>query len=227
MRALLLLFYLWSSLSQETQLEVFVSCRAPEIFGNYRNFNFKQEVRAEAGGLRVNLKSRTLRLRQLNHRIHADERFLAAQAPEVRQAFDRVRQDALSLADYLAHISTFLKSHIEYTEADLPQDAAAVLGQRRGHCIGFANVAAALLSGVGIASRPVNGFYLREEGGRVLPVPHRWLEVFLPGERRVFYDPQYQDFSSRYLVATAGIPSERIERFAGIVVSKTKKIVDE
>ncbi len=227
MRTLLLLFTLWTSLSQETRLEVFVTCRAPEIFSDYRNFNFKQEVRAEDGGLRVNLRSRTLRLRQLNHRVYADERFLAAQGPEVRLAFDQTRQNALSLADYLGNISAFLKNRIEYTEADLPQDTPAVLAQKKGHCIGFANVAAALLSCIGIASRPVNGFYLRETGGRVEPVPHRWLEVFLPGERRVFYDPQFQDFSSRYLVANAGFVSERIERFDGVIVRKTKKILDE
>ncbi len=43
--------------------------------------------------------------------------------------------------------------------------------------------------------------------GRVEPVPHRWLEIDLPGERRVFYDPQYQDFSSRYLVTNLGVSS--------------------
>ena len=227
MKALLLLFYLWTSLSQETRLEVFVTCRTPEIFSNYRNFNFKQEITANNGGLRVNIKSRTLRLRYLNHRIHPDESFLAAQGPEVRRVFDQVRQNALSLADYLGNISSFLKNRIAYSEADLPQETPAVLAQEKGHCIGFTNVAQALLGCVGIASRPVNGFYLREEGGRVEPVPHRWLEVSLPGEHRVFYDPQYQDFSSRYLVTNAGFPSERIERFDGIVVRKTKKILDE
>lgn len=227
MKALLLLFFAWTSLSQETRLEVFVTCRAPELFSDYRNFNFKQQVRPEAGGLRVDLKSRTLRLRELNHRFRADAGFLAAQPAEVRQAFEQARIGALSLADYLRHISLFLKNRVAYDEADLPQGAAEVLAQGRGHCIGYANVAQALLACVGVASRPVNGFYLREAGERVVPVPHRWLEVFLPGDRRVFYDPQYQDFSSRYLVANDGFQSELIERFDGVVVRKSKKILDE
>lgn len=227
MKALLLFFYAWASLSQESSLELFVACRAPEVFSDYRNTNFKQEVFAAPGGLNVKIKSRSLSLRNLNHRIGAMESYLAVQAPEIRLAFDQVRQQALSLADYLRNISMFLTNRIEYTEAELPQEAAAVLAQKKGHCIGYANVAQALLACVGIASRPVNGFFLREQGGRVEPVPHRWLEIFLPGERRVFYDPQYQDFSSRYLVTNLGVSLENIERFAGVVVRKNKKILDE
>ncbi len=227
MKALLLFFFAWTSLSQESSLELFVTCRAPEVFSDYRNSNFQQEIVAVSGGLNVKIKSRSLRLRHLNHRIRVDERYLAAQGPEVRRAFDQVRLRALSLADYLRNISIFLKNRIDYTEADLPQEAAAVLAQKRGHCIGFANVAQALLAGVGIASRPVNGFFLREQEGRIEPVPHRWLEIDLPGERRIFYDPQYQDFSSRYLVTNLGVPLEGIERFAGVVVKKNKKILDE
>jgi hypothetical protein len=226
-KALLLLFFAFTSLSQETRLEVFVSCRTPEIFSDYRNVNFMQEIAPAAGGLNVRIKSRSLSLRNLNHRIAVAEGYLAAQGPEVRLAFERTRSNALSLADYLRNISLFLNNRVAYTPADLPQDAAAVLTQKQGHCIGFANVAQALLACVGIASRPVNGFYLREEGSRVEPVPHRWLEIDLPGERRVFYDPQYQDFSARYLVTNLGVSLESIERFAGVVVRKNKKILDE
>ncbi len=227
MKALFMLLYIWTPLRQETSLEVFVSCHTPEIFSNYSNFNFKQEIFAAADGLNVRIKSRTLSLRNLNHRIRNDEHYLAAQGSEIRRVFDLVRLNTLSVADYLANISAYLKNRIEYSEADLPQEAAAVIAQGKGHCIGFANVAQALLACIGIASRPVNGFYLRETAGLVEPVPHRWLEVDLPGERRVFYDPQYQDFSSRYLVTSLGFPLQRIERFAGIVVRKNKKIVDE
>ena len=227
MKALLLLLYVWTPLRQETSLEVLVSCRTPEIFSNYRNFNFKQEIVPGAEGLSVKIRSRTLSLQNLNHLIQPDARFIAAQGPELRSVFEQVRLNALSVADYLGNISAFMRDRIEYSEVDLPQDAAAVLMQAKGHCIGFANVAQALLACVGIASHPVNGFYLREDHGRVEPVPHRWLEIDLPGERRVFYDPQYQDFSSRYLVTNLGVPLERIERFAGVIVKKSKKIVDE
>jgi transglutaminase-like putative cysteine protease len=180
-----------------------------------------------SGGLHAWIKSRSLSLGNLNHRFRPDERFLAAQGAEVHRVFALVNRNALSVAEYLTNISLFMRNRIAYSEADLPQDAEAVLSRKNGHCIGFANVAQALLSCIGIASRMVNGFYLRETRGQVEPVPHRWLEVELPGDRRVFYDPQYQDFSSRYLVTSMGFSPERIERFAGIVVRKIKKIVDE
>jgi transglutaminase-like putative cysteine protease len=226
-KALLLLLYVWTPLRQETSVELFVTCRTPEIFSDYRNFNFKQEIIPGAGGLRVKIRSRTLSLQNLNHLVRPDGRFIASQAPEIRRVFEQVRTNALSVADYLGNVSAFLRSHIEYSDVDLPQEAAAVLEQEKGYCIGFANVAQALLACVGIPSHPVNGFYLREERGRVEPVPHRWLEIDLPGERRVFYDPQYQDFSSRYLVTRSGVPLERVERFAGVIVRKNKKILDE
>ncbi|MBN2346765.1 MAG: transglutaminase domain-containing protein [Candidatus Aminicenantes bacterium] len=227
MKLLLLFLYLWAPVRQETSLEVFVTCRTPEIFRDYRNYNYKQEISLGRDGLRVRIKSRTLTLRHLNHRLRPDEEFIAAQAPEVRRAFAQVRQDALSIADYLQHISLYLKNRVVYSEDDLPQEAPAVLAQEKGHCIGFANVAQALLACAGLLSRPVNGFYLREEGGRVEPVPHRWLEIDLPGQRRVFYDPQYQDFSSRYLVTRPGLAMESVERFAGVIVRKNRKILDE
>ncbi len=223
----MLLLYVWTPLRQETSLEVFVTCQTPEIFSAFRNYNFKQEIRSGSNGLNVKIKSRTLSLQNLNHVIRADERYLSTQGPALGRVFSQVRQNALSLADYLKNISFFLKYQIEYTEADLPQETSAVLAQGKAHCIGFANVAQALLACVGIVSRPVNGFYLRENRDRVEPVPHRWLEIELPGERRVFYDPQYQDFSSRYLVTNLGYPLDRIERFQGVVVKKSKKILDE
>jgi transglutaminase-like putative cysteine protease len=226
-RALLLFLLAWSPLSQESRLEVFVTCRAPGLFSDFRNDNFRQAVHAAPGGLRLDLRSRTLRLRGLNHRFALDAAALASQPEAVRRACAQAGQGALSLSDYLRGISLFLRNRVAYDEAELPQGAAEVLAQGKGHCIGYANVAQALLSCVGVASRQVNGFFLREARGRIEPVPHRWLEVFLPGGRRIFFDPQYQDFSSRYLVANSGFSPETIERFEGVVVSQSKKILDE
>ena len=95
-------------------------------------------------------------------RIATDERYLAGQDPLISSVFNQVRQNAISVGDYLQNISFFLTNSITYSEADLPQEAAAVLLNRQAHCIGYANVAQTLLACVGIASRPVNGFYLRE-----------------------------------------------------------------
>jgi transglutaminase-like putative cysteine protease len=226
-KTLLLLVLFWMPLRQESNLEVLVTCRAPEIFSNYRNYNFKQEIRSERSGLNVKIKSQTIDFRNLNHALADDQPYIAGQGPLIRTIFSQLRQNAISIGDYLQNLSLFLRNSITYSEADLPQEADAVLLNRRAHCIGFANVAQTLLACAGIASRPVNGFYLRESDNAIEPVPHRWLEIDLPGERRVFYDPQYQDFSSRYLVTDQRVDFNRIERFLGVIVKKNKKIMDE
>ena len=224
---LLLLFYVLMPLRQESNLEVIVSCRTPEIFSNYRNYNFKQEISDDIEGLNVKIKSQTLSFKNLSHVIASDERYVAKQDPSIKVIFSQLRQNANSIGDYLQNISFFLKNSITYSEADLPQETVAVLLNRRAYCIGYANIAQTLLACAGIVSRPVNGFYLRENNSLIEPVPHRWLEIDLPGERRVFYDPQYQDFSSRYLVTDQSVAFNRIERFLGVIVKKSKKIMDE
>jgi transglutaminase-like putative cysteine protease len=226
-KTLLLILYIWMPLRQESNLEVFVACRTPEIFSNYRNYNFKQEISCNQEGLNVKIKSQTLGFKNLNYVLAGDEHYVVGQDPLIRTVFSRVRKNAISVGDYLQNISIFLANAITYSEADLPQESKAVLLNRRAHCIGYANVAQTLLACAGIVSRPVNGFYLREKNSVIEPVPHRWLEIDLPGERRVFYDPQYQDFSSRYLVTDQSVVFNRIERFLGVIVKKSKKIMDE
>lgn len=226
MKALLLLLYFWMPLRQESNLEVFVACRTPEIFSNYHNYNFTQEISGNPQGLNVKIKSQTLSLKNLNHAIASDERYVAGQGPLITSVFNQVRKNAISVGEYLRNISFFLKNSITYSEADLPQETVAVLLNRRAYCIGYANVAQTLLACAGIVSRPINGFYLRENNSVIEPVPHRWLEIDLPGERRVFYDPQYQDFSSRYLVTDQSVVFNRIEKFMGVIVKKSKKIMD-
>ncbi|HSQ36010.1 MAG TPA: transglutaminase-like domain-containing protein [Candidatus Binatia bacterium] len=227
MKIALMLLFIWMPLRQESRLEVFVSCRTPEIFSNYRNDNFRQDIFSNQDGVHVKIKSRTLSFKSLNHVLGADEAFLAEQRPAVRTVFAQLRQNAISVGDYLQNISLFLKNSISYSEAELPQETAAVLLNRRAHCIGYTHVAQTLLACAAIASRPVNGFYLQENNAVIEPVPHRWLEIVLPGDRRVFYDPQYQDFSSRYLVTDQSVMLNRVERFLGVVVKKSKKILDE
>ncbi|MBN2400195.1 MAG: transglutaminase domain-containing protein [Candidatus Aminicenantes bacterium] len=227
MKALLLVMFFWMPLSQESNLEVFVGCRTPEIFSNYRNYNFKQEIRSDRDGLHVKIKSRTLDFKNLTHVIADDQSFIAGQDPLVRKVFSQLRQNAVSVGDYLRNLSSFLANSIIYCQEELPQETTAVLLNRRAHCIGFAHVAQTLLTCVGIGSRTVNGFYLRESNQVIEPVPHRWLEIDLPGQRQVFYDPQYQDFSSRYLLIDQNVIFNQVERFRGIIVKKNKKLIDE
>jgi transglutaminase-like putative cysteine protease len=227
MKTLFLLLYIWMPFRQESSLEVFVACHTPEIFSNYHNYNFKQEISGNQDGVNVKIKSRTLSLKSLNHAIACDERFVAGQNPLIISVFNQVRKNAISVGEYLQNISFYMTHSITYSLDNLPQETMAVLQNHRAYCIGYANVAQTLLACAGIASHTVNGFYLRENNSVIEPVPHRWLEIDLPGQRRVFYDPQYQDFSSRYLVTEQNVVFNRVEKFLGVVVKKSKKVVDE
>ncbi len=66
-----------------------------------------------------------------------------------------------------------------------PQDAASVLGRRRGRCSGIANLTAALLLSAGFEARTVSGLLVGDAG----PVAHRWIECRLPGAGWVPTDP--------------------------------------
>jgi len=66
-----------------------------------------------------------------------------------------------------------------------PQDAVSVLGRRRGRCSGIANLTAALLLSAGFEARTVSGLLIGDAG----PVPHRWIECWLPDAGWVPTDP--------------------------------------
>jgi len=80
----------------------------------------------------------------------------------------------------------WVMARVAYDAGDRgPQDAISVLGRRRGRCSGIANAAVGVLRAAGFPARPVSGLLIRE--GRA--VPHRWLEVALPGAGWVPTDP--------------------------------------
>lgn len=65
------------------------------------------------------------------------------------------------------------------------QDAASVLGRRRGRCSGVANATAALLMAAGFEAVTVSGLLVTDGGW----VPHRWVACRLPGAGWVHTDP--------------------------------------
>ena len=167
-------------------------------------------------GLNVKIKSRTLSLQNLNHAL-ADRRELSGRPGAVRSAsaFDAGAPETPSRWPTICAISPlFLNNRITYTEADLPQETEAVLLRTAGPTASASPMSPRRCwpAPASPAGRSTASICARRRAG-IEPVPHRWLEIDLPGERRVFYDPQYQDFSSRYLVTNLGVAFERIERF--------------
>ena len=65
------------------------------------------------------------------------------------------------------------------------QDAASVLGRRRGRCSGRANAAVGVLRALGVPARPVHGVLVGDRGARW----HRWGEAWLGPLGWVAFDP--------------------------------------
>ena len=109
----------------------------------------------------------------------------------------------------------------------MPQDAFAVLLNRKANCVGFANLTAFLLDCVGIKNKFVRGFYLEKGGNRVLiPVPHKWIEIYLSNGVRFFYDPQRQKFSTNYIVTKYDVDFRKVRKFKVLLIEKSKKVLN-
>lgn len=90
------------------------------------------------------------------------------------------------------------------TEADSPIDHA--LKEGRGVCQDFAHVMLAVCRSWGIPARYVSGYLFtdRNEGDRSSPdATHAWVEVFLPSQRWVGFDPTNNVMAGERHVAVA------------------------
>ena len=61
----------------------------------------------------------------------------------------------------------------------------------------------------------------------LIPIPHRWVEIYLSKEIKFFYDPQYQRFSFNYLTTRNDIDFKRVRRFKVNIIKKSKKIINQ
>lgn len=82
-----------------------------------------------------------------------------------------------------------------------PRTAVEVLREKKGFCIGYSNLAVAMLRSAGIPCRNVHGIHLDSEslssGDEYIPLSlkgvtlHRWIEVYYPDVGWVFSDPKF------------------------------------
>lgn len=145
--------------------------------------------------------------------IQADDPTIAAKA---RELVAGARLEAQAVENILAYV----RGHLTYDLAG-PRDALSVYHGGRAYCVGFANLAMALLRSVGIPARAQygivggwDGWGSPIEGGR-----HEWIEVYYPDVGWVSSDPQV---SANYIdtahlvgfLAQGGKPGTVIERLA-------------
>jgi transglutaminase-like putative cysteine protease len=132
-------------------------------------------------------------------------------SPE-RDAFARsLAGDAASQAEAVERILSGMASYLRYDpDRKRRQDPGSVFASRRGHCVGFSELAVDLLRRVGIPARTVQGILRTKPGSdgyeaRIGGVYHRWIEVYYPDRGFVFSDP----FSSINAVDSRYVPFGR------------------
>jgi transglutaminase-like putative cysteine protease len=198
-----------------------------EIFSDYTNDNFSQELSRVDGRFTAEVKSTNFLYLNLNFRIMPDSQMLEKLDPENREAVNNLFANSLTFDRFFKNMSFFLEKEIEYSDDNLPQDEIAVLINRRANCVGYANLTAFLLNCVGVKYRFVRGFYLQNGDGQTLtPIPHKWIEIYLSNGDRFFYDPQRQRFSTNYIMARYDVDFTKIRKFKVLVLEKSKRILN-
>jgi hypothetical protein len=203
---------------QEMSLDLLLPKTPLEIFSEFRNGNFTQELIREKQGMIVRIRSRNYFDLSLDEPLLLDSAYVDTLDARLREAVVVIFRKRPFLGDFLKNISVFLGSSVRYSEEEIPQDPLSVLMNGKAYCVGYCNLVQVLLRSAGISSRFVRGFYLPGNQSPLTPVSHRWLEIRANAKMTFFYDPQYQNFSSHYLVLNQGVPFEQIEKFKGYII---------
>ena len=234
MKSLILLLLLLSPLREVVDVQLSIPTHQHEIFCNYSNDNFSQEVFYDRtrDEITAHIKNSNFLTLNLNFRIMPNNEFIACLSPELRETIFDLLDNCFNFDIYFDNISSFLKKHITYCDNNLPQDPASVIINKKANCKGYSNLVRVLLKAAGIKSKIVKGFYLtkdtkRNKNNTLIPIPHRWVEIYLSNEIKFFYDPQYQRFSFNYLTTRNDINFKRVKKFKVNIIKKSKKIVNQ
>lgn len=103
--------------------------------------------------------------------------------------------DGGTYVERIERVLVWVRKNIKYDGRDREDDPARILKRRRGSCIGFSALSSALLNSLKIPTKVATGYIIKE--GK--PVPHRWIEVYFPGQGWAFFDPQRDMVSPDYI----------------------------
>ena len=227
MKILILLLMMVSPIREEENLKLSLPTKQYQIFVNYSNGNFSQRLVYHNDILTAEIKSSNYLNLDLNFRVLPDSKYISELNPKVQEVLWDFFDDSQSLRIYLSRVSHFLKRQIRYSEMNIPQDATAVILNKRAKCVGYANAAKVFFDAAGFKSKVVKGFYL-DKGtmNTMVPIPHQWVEIRLANGTKFFYDPQYQRFSANYIATRDDVNFKRIKKFKVYIIKKSKKIVN-
>lgn len=235
MKVLLLFFLLIFPLREEVNVLLDIPTRQHDIFFNYSNDNFSQQILENNTDNRVTayIKNSNFYSLNLNFRVIPNTKFISHLHPVMRDTVMELMEDSFSFESYFKKVSLFLGRSITYSELPLPQDAVSVIQNKRAECKGYSNLAQVLLDAVSVENKAVKGFFLRNSDKRkpketniLIPIPHRWVEISLPDGAKFFYDPQYQRFSANYLAVKQDVDFKKVKKFKVNLVKKSKKIIN-
>lgn len=195
------------------------------IFSDYSNGNFKQKIRVDSNrNIKVEITCINYQDLDVRIRLIPDDNYIKSLNSELRHEIRMMFSE--DFREYLGNISRFLRKKVRYVENCSENSGTAVFTNRAGNCVGYTNLTRIFLKAAGLGYRVARGFYVPERGRNVLPQPHRWIEIVLPGNYSFFYDPQYQDFNADYIVVKGVNDFTKIRKFTINVKDSKKKLVN-
>lgn len=226
MQFFLLLLLLVSPIKHVELLNIQIDSSQLNLFTDYSNDNFKQTLKISKNQIDIKTESSNYLHLDLNFRVHPDEIYINSQSKPIQSSIYSLIERSYSLKDYMINISSFLKKNITYSEEKHPQSPDHVILNKKAHCVGFSELTKVLLKGIGINAHFTQGFYLKKQNGSIIPIPHKWIEIELSNGYLYFYDPQYQKFSSNYVVVNNSVIFTEVKKFKIKLINFTKKIID-
>lgn len=229
MTILILLLFFISPVREVVDVHLSIPTQHYNIFCNYSNDNFTQEVFFDKTNNEINahIKNLNFSTLNLNFRIFPNKKFLADLQPQLREIALSLMDNCITFKNYFKNVSFLLKGYITYSEEEPLQDAGSVITYKKANCVGYSNLVRVLLDAAGIKNKTVKGFYLKKDrDDTLIPVPHRWIEIHLPDGAKFFYDPQYQQFSVNYLTTKKDVNFRQIKKFKVNIIKKSKKFVN-
>lgn len=227
MKTIFLIQFILCSLIHIQDIKFSFPINQHEIFFNYSNKNFSQKLLYEKDKISAEIKSSNPIYPDLNLKIILDKNHMENLNQELKDLVTKLYPERGILKNYFSRISAYLKKNIKYSNKNLPQDAVAVILNKKANCIGYSNLVSILLKSVKIKHKLIKGFYLKKEKDNIFqPIPHRWIEINLPNEINFFYDPQYQNFSANYIMVKENVNFKKIKKFKVYLMKKSRKIIN-
>ena len=227
MKLILIFLLLFSPSRHVEQIDVRLITEQNSIFQEFENENFVQNVKVNGKIVNIFIENSNYLDINLNYRLFINKAELDSSGKYIRRTFTELFNENITLRTFLLNISFYLKDNIKYWGDSPFKDPEDVVIYKKTNCVGYSALVKELLEFVNIKSRFISGFYLkRGRKGTYDPVPHRWLELFLPDSTSFFYDPQYQGFKANYIVVRPGNDFRTIEKFKINFLQRGKKLLN-